>query len=199
MIFREQSRSPELKGAIAMMVRFSVRNDMRRLQSTFTVSRRSIKIRNVLVEELQAVDELEVMLNVVDPQPCYQRVNELLSQVKKIAECDGIFESKRCNGTIVSLDNRIQVGDRDSACESARLNDELAKIQESVEASPLVKAVSNHGRSCLSESYRTEECGEIPETLKIALKNLVVNADRLRMNTALKMVEILKPNQAVFA
>ncbi|KAI9079139.1 hypothetical protein K1719_038865 [Acacia pycnantha] len=80
--------------------------------------------------------------------------------------------------------------------------DDLSEEQrkrESVEASPLVEAVSNHGRSCLSESYRTEECGEVPETLKIALKNLVVNADTLRMNTALKMVKILKPNQAVFA
>ena len=43
-----------------------------------------------------------------------------------------------------------------------------------------------------------EEEGEvIPENLKVALENLVVNADMLRMNTALKLVKILKPYKAV--
>ncbi|KAI9085121.1 hypothetical protein K1719_032937 [Acacia pycnantha] len=92
---------------------------------------------------------------------------------------------------------RVSELNQETKSEERALNDELAKIQESVGASPLVEVVRNHGRWCLSESCRTEECGEVPETLKIALENLVVNADTLRMNTALKMVKILKPNQAV--
>ncbi|XP_028764414.1 protein DOG1-like 4 [Neltuma alba] len=93
---------------------------------------------------------------------------------------------------------RMSELNQETKSEERVLNDEFAKIQESVGASPLVEAARSQGRSCLSESYRTEDGGgEVPETLKIALENLVVNADTLRMNTALKAMKILKPYQAV--
>lgn len=92
---------------------------------------------------------------------------------------------------------RINELNQETKSEERALNDELAKIQESVGAPPLVEAARSHGRSGLGESYRAGEGGEVPETLKIALENLMVNADTLRMNMALKMTKILKPCQAV--
>lgn len=101
----------------------------------------------------------------------------------------------------LSEDQRQRMSElnHETKLEERALNDELAKIHESVGAPPLVEAARSHGRLCLSESLIAEESGggEIPSVLKIALENLVGNADTLRINTALKVMKVLKPYQAV--
>ncbi|RDX98300.1 Protein DOG1-like 4, partial [Mucuna pruriens] len=76
------------------------------------------------------------------------------------------------------------------------LNDDLAKLHESVAAPPLVDLARSHGRECCSRSFMAEE-GSVPSTFKATLENLVANADDLRTNTALKIVQILRPAQIV--
>ena len=56
--------------------------------------------------------------------------------------------------------------------EERELNDELAKIHESVAAPPVVEAARSHGRLGLNETG-----GEVARTVKIALENVVGNAD----------------------
>lgn len=87
------------------------------------------------------------------------------------------------------LNQEIKLKERD-------LNDELAKIHESMAAPPLVDMVRNHGRMCLSRSFVEEE-GTVPSSIKEALENLVENADALRTNTALRVVQILRPAQII--
>ncbi|KAF7845342.1 protein DOG1-like 4 [Senna tora] len=96
---------------------------------------------------------------------------------------------------------RLSEFSQETKMEERALNDELAKIHESVAAPPLVEAARSHGRLCLSESVIAEESGggEVRRALKIALENLVGNADTLRIDTALKVMKILKPYQAVNA
>lgn len=80
------------------------------------------------------------------------------------------------------------------------LNDELAKVHESMAGPPLVDMVRSHGKVCLSRSFMAgEEAASaiVPSSFKETLENLVANADALRMNTALKVVQILRPAQAV--
>ncbi|KAJ1381195.1 hypothetical protein SESBI_45345 [Sesbania bispinosa] len=76
------------------------------------------------------------------------------------------------------------------------LNDELAKIQESVAAPPMLHMARSHGRVCVSRSFMAEESA-VPGTFKETLENLVANADALRTNTALKVFQILRPAQVV--
>lgn len=76
------------------------------------------------------------------------------------------------------------------------LNDELAKLHESVAAPPLVDMARSHGRVCFSRSFMAEE-GSVPSTFKETLENLVANADALRTNTSLKIFQILRPAQIV--
>ncbi|KAK7294711.1 hypothetical protein RJT34_17604 [Clitoria ternatea] len=75
------------------------------------------------------------------------------------------------------------------------LNDELAKLHESVAAPPLVDMARSHGRACFSMSIAEEAA--VPSTFKETLENMVANADTLRTSTALKIVQILKPAQIV--
>ncbi|KAK7339898.1 hypothetical protein VNO77_20584 [Canavalia gladiata] len=76
------------------------------------------------------------------------------------------------------------------------LNDELAKLHESVAAPPLVDLARSHGRMCFNRSFMAEE-DAAPSTFKETLESLVANADALRTNTALKIVQILRPSQVV--
>ncbi|CAL0304435.1 unnamed protein product [Lupinus luteus] len=85
------------------------------------------------------------------------------------------------------------------------LNDELAKLQESMAAPPLFEMARSHGRLCLeqihgdpsmdAESNISDDA--VPNTLKVALENLVIRADALRRNTTLKVVHVLRPSQVV--
>lgn len=76
------------------------------------------------------------------------------------------------------------------------LNDELAKVHESMAAPPVLDKVRSHGRVCLSSSFMAEE-GTVPSSFKEILENLVTNADALRTETALRVVQILKPAQVL--
>jgi hypothetical protein len=76
------------------------------------------------------------------------------------------------------------------------LNDELAKVHESMAGPPLVDMIRSHGRVCLSRSFMAEE-GTVPSTVKETLENLVTNADTFRTETALRVVKILKPAQVL--
>lgn len=76
------------------------------------------------------------------------------------------------------------------------LNDELAKVHENMAAPPVLDKVRSHGRVCLSSSFMAEE-GTVPSSFKETLENLVTNADALRTETALRVVQILKPAQVL--
>ncbi|KOM37514.1 hypothetical protein LR48_Vigan03g089600 [Vigna angularis] len=76
------------------------------------------------------------------------------------------------------------------------LNDDLAKLQESVADPPLVGLARSQGRLCFSGSFVTDQ-GSVPNTFKEKLENLVANADALRTDTALNILKILRPAQIV--
>ncbi|CAL5192320.1 unnamed protein product [Lathyrus oleraceus] len=76
------------------------------------------------------------------------------------------------------------------------LNDEMAKVHENTAAPPLVDMIRSHGRVCLSRSFMAEE-STVPNTFKETLENLVTNADALRTETTLRVVQILKPAQVL--
>ncbi|XP_027350665.1 protein DOG1-like 4 [Abrus precatorius] len=88
------------------------------------------------------------------------------------------------------LNNETKVKER-------ALNDELAKLHESFAAPPLVDMARNYGRVCLSRSFMAEDDAVLPSSFKETLERLVTNADALRRNTALKVVQILRPAQIV--
>ncbi|KAI4353372.1 hypothetical protein L6164_002330 [Bauhinia variegata] len=91
---------------------------------------------------------------------------------------------------------RLRQLKQETKSEERVLNDKLAKIHESVAAPPLVEMGRHHGRLCLNELGIAEE-NEVPSSLKASLEALVANADELRINTVLKIVEILRPAQTV--
>ncbi|XP_058761951.1 protein ZW2-like [Vicia villosa] len=76
------------------------------------------------------------------------------------------------------------------------LNDEMAKVHESTAAPPLLDLIRSHGRVCLSRSFMAEG-SNVPNTFKEKLENLVTNADALRTETALRVVQILRPAQVL--
>ncbi|KAM4090615.1 hypothetical protein ACJW30_09G075700 [Castanea mollissima] len=75
--------------------------------------------------------------------------------------------------------------------EERALNDELAKVHESVAGPTMLEAARRSGRLVAGE----EETAMA--TLRVALESVVANADSLRMRTAVKVVEILRPAQKV--
>ncbi|XP_061348842.1 protein RESPONSE TO ABA AND SALT 1-like [Gastrolobium bilobum] len=91
---------------------------------------------------------------------------------------------------------RLSQLNEETKMEERGLNDELAKVQESFAAPPLLDMARSHGRVCLSRSFMEEE-GSVPSNFKETLENLVTNADALRRNTALKVVKILTLDQVV--
>lgn len=93
---------------------------------------------------------------------------------------------------------RLSQLNQETKLKERTLNDELAKVHESVAAPPLVNMVRSHGRVCLSRSFMAEEgAAVVPNTFKETLENLVANADALRTNTTLRVVQILRPAQVV--
>ncbi|KAK8563901.1 hypothetical protein V6N13_005876 [Hibiscus sabdariffa] len=74
------------------------------------------------------------------------------------------------------------------------LNDELARVQESLAAPPLLEMVRKRARRV--NEGGVEEAAALA-TLRKALEEVVAGADLLRMNTTLKVAEILKPEQNV--
>ncbi|XP_041027079.1 protein ZW2-like [Juglans microcarpa x Juglans regia] len=78
--------------------------------------------------------------------------------------------------------------------EERALNHELAKIQERVAAPPLLE-ILRRGRRSIDGEIREED--NVFAAWRSALDSVVANADALRTNTAVKVVEILSPAQSV--
>lgn len=78
--------------------------------------------------------------------------------------------------------------------EERALNDELAKVHESVAGSTMLEATRRGGRLVAGEASEEETA---MATSRVALESVVANADSLRMRTVVKVVEILRPAQKV--
>ena len=92
---------------------------------------------------------------------------------------------------------RLSLLNQETKVKERALNDELAKLHESVAAPPLVDMARSHGRVCFSRSFMAEGGSSVPSTFRETLENLVANADALRTNTSLKIFQILRPSQLV--
>ncbi|XP_059428128.1 protein RESPONSE TO ABA AND SALT 1-like [Corylus avellana] len=88
---------------------------------------------------------------------------------------------------------RINMLMEETKVEDRALSHELAKIQESVGAPPLLELA----RCAWRANGEVSEENRVLDAWKSALETLVANADSLRMNTAVKVVEILRPAQTV--
>ncbi|KAJ8570756.1 hypothetical protein K7X08_037728 [Anisodus acutangulus] len=80
------------------------------------------------------------------------------------------------------------------------LTEELAKIQESVAAPPLVERARRVGMQLLQTDGITVQItneDENIDTLKSAMENVVTDADRLRTKTAERVVGLLSPLQSL--
>ncbi|CAH1445902.1 unnamed protein product [Lactuca virosa] len=73
------------------------------------------------------------------------------------------------------------------------LDNELARIQESVAAPPIVEIARRGGNPLVDGEY--DEMESVIETLRTQMEVVVANADMLRTRTAEKVVEILTPVQ----
>lgn len=94
--------------------------------------------------------------------------------------------------------HRLSQLQQETKLKERELNDKLAKVHESVAAPPLVEMARSHGRVCLGRSLmETEEIGAVPSSFRVELVNLVASADGLRRNTTLKVLQVLRPAQAV--
>ncbi|KAF5471525.1 hypothetical protein F2P56_008312 [Juglans regia] len=87
--------------------------------------------------------------------------------------------------------NRLK---EETKVEEQALNHELAKIQERVAAPPFLEILRSGGRSIDGE---IKEEDNVFAAWRSALESVVTNADALRTNTAVKVVEILSPAQSV--
>ena len=81
----------------------------------------------------------------------------------------------------------------ETKAEEKELENELARIQESVAAPSVVKVVR---REKLAE-YDTAEMEAAMETLRVEMGVVLANADILRSRTTERLVEILTPIQNV--
>ncbi|PON51134.1 TGA transcription factor [Parasponia andersonii] len=84
---------------------------------------------------------------------------------------------------------------QETRTEERALNDELAKIQESVAAPPLLGIAMRGGRRLVDGEQ--DEADSALESLKVAMEAVLSAADSLRTRTALKIMEVLRPAQCV--
>ncbi|KAM3340418.1 protein ZW2 [Capsicum galapagoense] len=80
------------------------------------------------------------------------------------------------------------------------LTEELAKIQESVAAPPVVDLAQRVGMQLIYADDINVDMEEVDgnlDTLKTALENVVTDADRLRTRTAERVVGLLRPLQSL--
>ncbi|KVH94804.1 protein DOG1-like 4 [Cynara cardunculus var. scolymus] len=80
--------------------------------------------------------------------------------------------------------------------EERELENELARIQESVAAPPIVE-VARKDNLPVDGEYDTADMESVMETLKSEMEVVLANADMLRSRTAERLVEILTPVQNV--
>ncbi|XP_043697222.1 protein ZW2-like [Telopea speciosissima] len=78
--------------------------------------------------------------------------------------------------------------------EEKQLSDELARVQESVAAPPLLELI-RRGRRLVDGEWRQAE--RVLETLSSSMETLVEKADFLRIATARKAADLLNPIQTV--
>ncbi|KAM6550613.1 hypothetical protein CsatB_000421 [Cannabis sativa] len=89
---------------------------------------------------------------------------------------------------------------RETKSQERSLNDELAKIQESIGAPPLLEIARCGGRRSVHGGEQEEEDSNSDSAmaaLKSGLEAVVTAADRLRMSTALKVTDVLESAQSV--
>ncbi|XP_009623095.1 protein ZW2-like [Nicotiana tomentosiformis] len=101
------------------------------------------------------------------------------------------------SGNQVQRINRLRY---ETKIEEKSLTDELAKIQESVAAPPLMELARRIGMQLLyTDGINIEitDGDENIETLKSAMENVVTDADRLRTRTAERVVGVLSPLQSL--
>ncbi|XP_060176763.1 protein ZW2-like [Lycium barbarum] len=101
------------------------------------------------------------------------------------------------SGNQVHKLNRLR---HETKVQERSLTEELAKIQESVAAPPLVERARRVGMQLLYTDGITVEITDEDEnidTLKSAMENVVMAADRLRTRTAERVVGVLSPLQSL--
>ncbi|CAI9263652.1 unnamed protein product [Lactuca saligna] len=81
----------------------------------------------------------------------------------------------------------------ETKADERELDNELARIQESVAAPPIVEIARRGGNPLVDGEY--DEMESVIETLRAQMEVVVANADMLRTRTAEKVVEILTPVQ----
>ncbi|KAI5663412.1 hypothetical protein M9H77_22735 [Catharanthus roseus] len=92
---------------------------------------------------------------------------------------------------------RVRQLSHDTKRQEKLLNDEIAKIQESLAAPPLIDSARILGRQPQPFQREIEEADTVIEPLKYAMQDVLNDADRLRTRTAEKVVDILNPIQSV--
>ncbi|KAL7586061.1 protein RESPONSE TO ABA AND SALT 1 [Lactuca sativa] len=81
----------------------------------------------------------------------------------------------------------------ETKADERELDNELARIQESVAAPPIVEIARRGGNPLVDGEY--DEMESVIETLRAQMEVVVANADMLRTRTAEKVMEILTPVQ----
>ncbi|XP_062095122.1 protein ZW2-like [Humulus lupulus] len=95
---------------------------------------------------------------------------------------------------IQSLDRLM----KETKLKERTLNDELARIQESVGAPPLLEIARRGGRRLIhGEQAENADSDSAMASLKSGMEAVVTAADSLRMATALKVTDVLGPAQSV--
>lgn len=79
--------------------------------------------------------------------------------------------------------------------EEKTLNDEVAKVQESVAGPAMLEVARRSGM--LPMNGEVDEAEDAVDSIKASMKAVVARADMLRVTTTLKVVEILDPMQTV--
>ncbi|XP_039019453.1 protein RESPONSE TO ABA AND SALT 1-like [Hibiscus syriacus] len=91
---------------------------------------------------------------------------------------------------------RLRLLMEETRVEERVLNEELARVQETLAAPPLLEMVRKRARRMDAAEGVREEAAALA-TLRKALEEVVAGADLLRMSITLKVAEILKPEQNV--
>ncbi|KAM7271027.1 hypothetical protein ACFE04_030241 [Oxalis oulophora] len=81
--------------------------------------------------------------------------------------------------------------------ETKMLNNEMARIQESMGSSPLYELARRRAKEIVTELRQVDGEEEAWATIRADLESMMANADLLRTMTAARVVEILNPRQGV--
>ncbi|GJW05019.1 DOG1-like protein 4 [Tanacetum coccineum] len=87
--------------------------------------------------------------------------------------------------------DKIEILKAETRAEEKEIGDELARIQETVAAPPIVEVMK---KFAVEEFTGTDEAMDV---LKAELEVVLANADKLRTRTAERVVDILAPLQSI--